>query len=66
METKRQRGDRNVKDNDKHLFLETVLSAREYLYISYIGRSAKDNSIHPPSALVDELVDYVESGMQDQ
>jgi exodeoxyribonuclease V gamma subunit len=62
MEQKRKKGDRNVKENDKHLFLETVLSAQQYLYISYIGRSAKDNSIHPPSALVDELVDYVESG----
>lgn len=63
IEQKRRKGDRNVKENDKHLFLETVLSARQYLYISYIGRSAKDNSIHPPSALVDELVDYVESGI---
>ncbi len=63
MEQKRRKGDRNVKENDKHLFLETVLSAQQYLYISYIGRSARDNSIHPPSALVDELVDYVESGI---
>ncbi len=63
MVAKRRRGDRNVKDNDKHLFLETILSAQEYLYISFIGRSAKDNSVHPPSALVDELVDYVEAGM---
>ncbi|MEO7766024.1 MAG: exodeoxyribonuclease V subunit gamma, partial [Ferruginibacter sp.] len=66
MEQKRRKGDRNVKENDKHLFLETILSAKEYLYISYIGRSAKDNSIHPPSALVDELVDYVESGIDAQ
>ncbi len=63
MEQKRRKGDRNVKDNDKHLFLETILSAQEYLYISFIGRNAKDNSIHPPSALVDELVDYVGSGI---
>ncbi|MEO6548368.1 MAG: exodeoxyribonuclease V subunit gamma [Ferruginibacter sp.] len=62
MEQKRRKGDRNVKDNDKHLFLETILSAQQYLYISYIGRNPKDNSIHPPSALVDELVDYVASG----
>lgn len=57
-----QRGDRNVKENDKHLFLETVLSARKFLYISYLGHSAKDNAILPPSALVDELLDYIESG----
>ncbi|ACU59662.1 exodeoxyribonuclease V subunit gamma [Chitinophaga pinensis] len=65
MEKNKQRGDRNVKDNDKHLFLETVLSARQYLYISYVGQSAKDNSRMPPSALVDELLDYIESGCED-
>jgi exodeoxyribonuclease V gamma subunit len=65
MEKNKQRGDRNVKDNDKHLFLETVLSARQYLYISYVGQSAKDNSRMPPSALVDELLDYIESGTEE-
>ncbi|HVI46720.1 MAG TPA: exodeoxyribonuclease V subunit gamma [Chitinophaga sp.] len=62
MEQKRQRGDRNIKENDKHLFLETVMSAQQYLYISYIGRDVKDNTLLPPSALVDELIDYIESG----
>ncbi|MBS1567238.1 MAG: exodeoxyribonuclease V subunit gamma, partial [Bacteroidetes bacterium] len=62
MEQQWQRGDRNIKESDKHLFLETMLSAREYLYISYIGQSAKDNTSLPPSALVDELVDYIEAG----
>ncbi|CAL1521268.1 exodeoxyribonuclease V subunit gamma [Chitinophaga sp. MM2321] len=64
MEQKWQRGDRNIKENDKHLFLETVLSAQQYLYISYVGRNAKDNTILPPSALVDELIDYIESGVK--
>lgn len=58
---KRRRGDRNVKENDKHLFLETILSAKEYLYISYTGQSTKDNTTLPPSALVDELIDYIEA-----
>lgn len=56
-----RKGDRNVKENDKHLFLETLLSAQDYLYISYIGQSAKDNSSIPPSALVDELIDYLQT-----
>jgi exodeoxyribonuclease V gamma subunit len=59
---RRRRGDRNVKENDKHLFLETILSAREYLYLSYIGQSAKDNTPLPPSAMVDELIDYITEG----
>ena len=60
MEKERRKGDRNVKDNDKHLFLETILSAKQYLYISYLGQNVKDNSILPPSALVDELIDYIQ------
>jgi exodeoxyribonuclease V gamma subunit len=61
MEKEKRRGDRNVKENDKHLFLETLLSAKNYLYISYIGQSLKDNSTLPPSVLVDELMDYIAS-----
>jgi len=64
MEKKRQRGDRNVKENDKHLFLETLLSAQQYLYISYVGRNARDNTNLPPSVVVDELTAYIESGMK--
>ena len=62
MDQKRMKGDRNVKDNDKHLFLETIMSAQKFLYMSYIGQSVKDNTILPPSALLDELIDYIESG----
>ncbi|RYF84568.1 MAG: exodeoxyribonuclease V subunit gamma, partial [Chitinophagaceae bacterium] len=60
MERERRRGDRHVKANDKQLFLDTLLSAQEKLYISYIGRSSKDNSLIPPSSLVDELLNYLE------
>ncbi|GAO30632.1 exodeoxyribonuclease V subunit gamma [Geofilum rubicundum] len=59
-----QPGDRSIKNNDKHLFLETVLAAKEKLYISYLGRSTKDNSELPPSSLVEELVDYLESASE--
>lgn len=52
-------GDRDVRENDKHLFLETLLSAKERLYISYIGRNSKDNTVQPPSAMIDELLDYI-------
>lgn len=61
MRQSRERGDRNLKDNDKHLFLETLLSAEDYFYVSYIGQSVKDNGRLPPSALVDELVDFIGS-----
>jgi exodeoxyribonuclease V gamma subunit len=66
MEQEKRKGDRNVKENDKHLFLETILSAQQYLYISYIGRSSKDNTSMPPSVLIDELIDYIQSGVTDE
>lgn len=56
-------GDRNVRNNDRHLFLETILSARDILYISYRYRDERDAELRPPSPLVDELVDYVAKGM---
>lgn len=61
MELEKRKGDRNIRENDKHLFLETLLSAGDYLYISYIGQSIKDNSELPPSAMVDELLDFISS-----
>lgn len=57
-----QLGDRNIKDNDKQLFLDTVLSAEDRLFISYPSRSLQDNSTLPPSILVDELLEYIQSG----
>jgi exodeoxyribonuclease V gamma subunit len=53
-------GDRSLRDDDRQLFLESILSAREALYISYCGRSPRDNSEAPPSVLVSELLDYLE------
>ncbi len=54
-----RRGDRSPRNDDRYLFLEALISAREKLYISYTGQSARDNSSIPPSVLVSELLDYV-------
>lgn len=61
MELEKRKGDRNIRENDKHLFLETLISAGDYLYISYIGQNVKDNTALPPSALVDEFLDFISS-----
>jgi exodeoxyribonuclease V gamma subunit len=58
----RRRGDRSLRDEDRYLFLETIISARERLHISYTGQSDRDNSIIPPSVVVAELLDYVGRG----
>lgn len=55
-------GDRALRDEDRYLFLEALLSARERLHISYVGQSVRDNSELPPSVLVSELLDYVARG----
>jgi exodeoxyribonuclease V gamma subunit len=53
-----KRGDRSTRDDDRYLFLEALLSARDVFYISYVGQSIRDNSKLPPSVLVSELLDY--------
>ncbi|MCK5878121.1 MAG: exodeoxyribonuclease V subunit gamma [Candidatus Marithrix sp.] len=54
-----ERGDRSRRHNDRYLFLEALLSAREHFYISYVGQSIHDNTTIPPSVLVSELLDYI-------
>ena len=54
-----ERGDRSVRENDKHLFLESLMSAKDYFYLSYIGNSSKDNTNIPSSVLVEELITYI-------
>ncbi|HET6488594.1 MAG TPA: exodeoxyribonuclease V subunit gamma, partial [Syntrophales bacterium] len=57
-------GDRSRRLDDRYLFLEALLSAREKLYISYTGQSIQDNGVRPPSVLVSELVDYINQGFE--
>ncbi|MDD2462724.1 MAG: exodeoxyribonuclease V subunit gamma [Desulfobulbus sp.] len=53
-------GDRNRRNDDRYLFLEALLSAREVLYLSWVGRSQRDESQVPPSVVVCELRDYID------
>ncbi|MBU2952905.1 exodeoxyribonuclease V subunit gamma [Marinobacter sp. F3R08] len=54
-------GDRSRREDDRYLFLEALLSAREQLYISWVGRSIKDDSERPPSVLVGQLQDHLDN-----
>lgn len=60
MQYQRMRGDRQRSSDDRYLFLEAILSAKEILYLSYIGRSIQDNSERLPSLLIDELLRYID------
>jgi len=55
-----QIGDRNRRNDDRYLFLEALLSARDVLYISWVGRDQHDNGVRPPSVVVSELQDYID------
>jgi exodeoxyribonuclease V gamma subunit len=54
-------GDRSRREDDRYLFLEALLSAREQLYISWVGRSIHDDSERPPSVLVAQLRDHLDA-----
>ncbi|MBY4678198.1 exodeoxyribonuclease V subunit gamma [Marinobacterium arenosum] len=58
MNSQPRRGDRSRRDDDRYLFLEALLAARQRFYISYIGRAIQDNREKVPSVLVNELLDY--------
>ncbi len=55
-------GDRSRREDDRYLFLEALLSARERLVVSWVGRSIRDNSARPPSVLVGQLRDHIGAG----
>ncbi|APX94189.1 exodeoxyribonuclease V subunit gamma [Halomonas sp. 1513] len=55
-------GDRSRREDDRYLFLEALLSAREQLYVSWVGRSIVDNAEKPPSVLVGQLRDHLQAG----
>ncbi len=52
-------GDRSRRDDDRYLFLEALLSARQRLRISWLGHSVHDNSERAPSVLVGQLRDHL-------
>ena len=58
-----RKGDRSRRDDDRYLFLESMLSARRCLYVSYTGRHIRDDSVIPPSVLVSELLDHIAQGL---
>jgi exodeoxyribonuclease V gamma subunit len=55
-------GDRSRREDDRYLFLEALLSARDAFHLSWVGHSVRDNSALPPSVLVGQLRDYLAAG----
>lgn len=59
-----QSGDRSLRREDRYLFLEALVSARDYLLITYVGQNQRDGSEAPPSVLVSELLDCIARGFR--
>ena len=59
-------GDRAGQHDDRQLMLEALLSARRVLYVSWTGRSVRDNSEMPPSVLISQLRDYIRASAGEQ
>lgn len=55
-------GDRSRREDDRYLLLEAVLSAKDQLYVSWVGRNIRDNSERVPSVLIGQLRDHLSAG----
>ncbi|MDT8441856.1 MAG: exodeoxyribonuclease V subunit gamma [Desulfuromonadales bacterium] len=62
MATDPRRGEPSRRKEDRQLFLEAILSARDTLLISYLGQNCRDNSEAPPAVVVAELLDALDAG----
>ncbi|GIW45180.1 MAG: RecBCD enzyme subunit RecC [Candidatus Binatia bacterium] len=57
---RREAGDPNRREEDRFLFLQALLSAREHFLVTYAGRDIRNNSERPPAVVVEELLDTVD------
>lgn len=57
-------GDRSTRADDRYLFLEALLSARDRLILTVPGRDVRDGSDLPPSIVVTELLDVLEASYE--
>jgi exodeoxyribonuclease V gamma subunit len=55
-------GDRSIRDDDRYLFLEALLSARDRLIVTYPGRDSCTGDRKNPSVLVTELLEHIDRG----
>lgn len=57
-------GDRDVRNDDRYLFLETVMSARWRLHLSWIGEGVRDGKPRNPAAPLAELMAALDAGAE--
>jgi len=55
-----RRGDRDTRSEDRYLFLEALMSARDALHISYVGEGVRDGKARNPAAPLAELLQFLD------
>ena len=61
MHSRRRLGDRSRRDEDRYLFLEAMLSARQSLWLSYRSKSQQNDEPLTASVVLAELLDYIQA-----
>jgi exodeoxyribonuclease V gamma subunit len=54
-------GDRDPRSDDRYLFLETLMAARERLHLSFVGEGAHDGKARAPAAPLAELLAFLDA-----
>jgi len=55
-----RRGDRDTRNEDRYLFLEALMSARDALHVSYLGEGVRDGKPRNPAAPLAELLQFLD------
>ncbi|MCF7886762.1 MAG: exodeoxyribonuclease V subunit gamma, partial [Candidatus Marinimicrobia bacterium] len=58
-------GDRSKKNEDRYLFLQSIMAAEKYFYASYIGYD-RNNEDLPPSLVLSDLLDFLEDSAKSE
>ncbi len=55
-----QLGDRDGRHDDRYLFLEALMSARDALHLSYLGEAVHDGTVRNPAVPLAELLGFLD------
>lgn len=62
----RRIGDIDQVENNKYLFLETVMCSRDKLFLSYVGRDEQSGDKLAPSVVVNDVMDWLNQHSNNQ
>jgi len=59
-----QIGDRNPRDEDRYILLESLLAARQHWIVTYSGRDPRTNEAQPPAVAIGEILDLLDASFE--